>query len=114
MSHIEIVPAAGRVVVRWKGRKVVDTTQALELREGSYPPVLYLPREDADMALLASSSHHTTCPYKGLASYFHIRSEEGGDDNAVWTYETPIAGVEAIAGRLAFYPNKVEITRSAA
>jgi len=36
------------------------------------------------------------------------------DDNAVWTYETPKADVEAIAGHLAFYPDKVEITRQTA
>ena len=54
MAYIDIVPAPGRVVVRWRGKTVVDTTNALELKEGSYPPVLYFPREDADMKLLAS------------------------------------------------------------
>jgi uncharacterized protein (DUF427 family) len=108
MAHIEIAPAKGRVVVKWRGRTVVDTTRALELKEGSYPPVLYFPREDADMSLLGASARHTTCPYKGEASYFHL----GEDENAVWSYETPKAGVEAIAGALAFYPNKVEIVRA--
>ena len=75
MSYIEIVPASGRVVVRWKGHTVVDTTRALELREGSYPPVLYTPREDADMSLLAPSPRHTTCPHKGEASYFNLHAE---------------------------------------
>ncbi len=111
MPYIEIVPASGRVVVRWKGRTVVDTTHALELREGSYPPVLYLPRDDADMSLLSSSPRHTTCPHKGEASYFHLSADGAKDDNAVWYYPTPKAGVEAIAGALAFYPDKVEITR---
>jgi uncharacterized protein (DUF427 family) len=111
MSYIEIVPASGRVVVRWKGRTVVDTAKALELREGSYPPVLYVPREDADMSLLAPSPRHTTCPHKGEASYFSLRAEGETDDNAVWTYETPKADVGAIAGHLAFYPDRVEIAR---
>ena len=114
MPHIEIVPASGRVVVRWKGHTVVDTKNALELREGSYPPVLYTPREDADMSLLAPSPRHTTCPHKGEASYFSLRAVGATDDNAVWTYETPKADVEAIAGHLAFYPDKVEITRQTA
>jgi uncharacterized protein (DUF427 family) len=114
MAYINIVPAPGRVVVRWRGHVVVDTTQALELREGSYPPVLYVPREDADMRLLAASSHHTTCPHKGLANYFHLRDEETSLDDGVWSYETPKAEVAAIAGHLAFYPNKVEIARASA
>jgi uncharacterized protein (DUF427 family) len=114
MAHIEIVPAQGRVVVRWRGHVVVDTTRALELREGKYPPVLYLPREDADMALMTPSARHTTCPWKGEASYLNLVDEGASDDSAVWSYETPKAGVEEIAGHLAFYPDKVEIARLAA
>jgi uncharacterized protein (DUF427 family) len=114
MAHIEIVPAQGRVVVRWRGHVVVDTTRALELREGSYPPVLYLPREDADLRLTTPSARHTTCPWKGEASYLNLVDEGASDDNAIWSYETPKAGVEAIAGHLAFYPDKVEIARVAA
>ena len=113
MPTIAIVPASGRVVVRWKGRTLIDTTNALELREGAYPPVLYFSREDADMSLFAPSARHTTCPHKGEASYLHLTAEGNADDNAVWSYETPKAGVEAIARRLAFYPDKVEITRLA-
>jgi uncharacterized protein (DUF427 family) len=112
MAHIEIIPASGRVVARWRGHVVVDTTRALELREGAYPPVLYLPRADADMKLLAPSPRHTTCPWKGEASYFHLRDGETSADNAVWSYETPKADVAAIAGYLAFYPDKVEIERA--
>lgn len=114
MAHIEISPVTGRVVVRWKGRTVLDTTQALELREGSYPPVLYLPREAADMRFFRESDRHTTCPHKGVASYFDLADAGDKDANAVWRYDTPKAGVEAIAGHLAFYPDKVEISRTPA
>lgn len=112
MAYIDITPVSGRVVVRWRGHVVVDTDKALELREGAYPPVLYLPREDADMALMTASERHTTCPHKGVASYFNLSAEGAGDDNAVWCYETPKAEVAEIAGRLAFYPDKVEISRN--
>ncbi len=37
---ITIAPAAGRVIVRWRGRKAADTRRALELREARYPSVL--------------------------------------------------------------------------
>ena len=114
MALIEISSARGRVVVRWRGHVVVDTTRALELREGAYTPVLYLPREDADMAFFRPSARRTTCPYKGEASYFDLHDESASDSNAVWCYETPKAEVDAIAGRLAFYPDKVEIAREPA
>jgi uncharacterized protein (DUF427 family) len=111
MAHIEITPSAGRVVVRWRGHVVLDTTKALELKEGSYKPVLYLPRADADMKFFQATTRRTTCPYKGEASYFTLRDDSASDDNAVWSYETPKAGVEAIAGHLAFYPDRIAIER---
>jgi uncharacterized protein (DUF427 family) len=112
MAHIEITPASGRVVVRWRGAVVADTTHALELREGSYPPVLYVPRADAEMKFFAPTPRHTTCPWKGEASYFSLADGAASDDNAVWSYETPKPEVAAIAGHLAFYPDKVEIERA--
>lgn len=111
-SHpIVVAPARGRVVVRWRGRQAADTSRALELREASYPPVLYIPREDADMRLFEPTAHQTTCPYKGQASYFSLRQGDEVDANAVWSYEAPKPGVEAIKDHLAFYPDRVEIIR---
>jgi uncharacterized protein (DUF427 family) len=108
---ITIAPAEGRVIVRWRGKNVVDTARALALREHVYPPVLYVPREDADMSLLARSALHTTCPYKGEASYFSLRDGAETLADAVWTYEHPKPLVAAIKDHLAFYPNRVEIER---
>jgi uncharacterized protein (DUF427 family) len=108
---IAIAPAGGRVVVRWRGRTAADSRRALELREARYPPVLYIPREDADMRLFAPSAHETTCPYKGKASYFALRDGDEVDANAVWSYETPKPGVAAIKDHLAFYPDRVQIVR---
>ena len=107
---IRIEPNPSRVRARLGGKTVVDTTRALTLFEAAYPGVQYVPREDADMSLLTRTDHHTRCPYKGEASYFSIKADGGSVENAVWTYETPIPEVAQIAGYLAFYPNKVEIT----
>ncbi len=110
---ITIAPAEGRVVVRWRGRTIVDTLRALELREHRYPPVFYIPRADADMSVFERSSLETTCPYKGRANYFSLRVGDEVATDAVWTYENPLAGVASIKEHLAFYPDKVEITREA-
>jgi len=108
---IAIAPNSGRIIVRWRGRQAADTRRALELREANYPPVLYIPREDADMRLFEPTAHETTCPYKGRASYFTLHDGDDVDANAVWSYETPKPGVEAIKDHLAFYPERVEIVR---
>jgi uncharacterized protein (DUF427 family) len=106
--RIVIEPSGNRVVVRFNGRVVADTTRALTLRERGYPPVLYVPREDADMALLSRTSHTTRCPFKGDVTYYTIRVDGRTAENAVWSYETPLEGVAAIAGHLAFYPDRVD------
>ena len=110
---ITIQPIAGRVRVVWRGQKIGETAHALELAESGYKPVAYIPRGDVDMRFLDRTDRVTTCPYKGEANYFSIRDSDAHDNNAVWTYERPKDEVGAIAGHLAFYPNRVEIVRIA-
>ena len=66
---IKIYPAEGRVRVTVAGRIVAESTRALRLEEKGYPPVYYLPRDDADMSLLVRTKHYTYCPYKGDCTY---------------------------------------------
>ena len=106
---LTIRPVPGRYIVRAGGAIIGETDRALELVEGSRPPVLYVPREDVAMALLDPSERHTTCPWKGEASYFSLSTPEVRLEDAVWSYERPKAGAEAIAGHLAFYSDKVRV-----
>jgi uncharacterized protein (DUF427 family) len=103
---IEIVPFGGRVRVRARGELLADTAHALLLEEGSLPPVFYIPRGDVHMDRLAPSATASRCPFKGDASYF---SAAAGPADVAWSYETPLPEVAAIAGHLAFHPDKVEI-----
>lgn len=105
---ITIAASPSRVRVTFAGRIVADTTRAQTLREASYPPVHYIRREDADMSLLEPSRHTTECPYKGKASYHSIVVGDRTATNAVWSYERPHPAVAAIAGHLAFYPDRVD------
>src|ERR1700737_337436 len=91
------------------GVVIADTTPALTLKEASYPAVQYVPRSDANMALLARTERTTHCPYKGDANYFSINANGKALGNAIWTYETPFPAMADIAGHLAFYPDKVKI-----
>lgn len=110
MAQITITPDPAAYTLTAGGLPLGRTTRALRLAEGSYPPVLYVPRADVDMTRLERSDRRTTCPHKGVCSYFSIRTEAGLLENAVWSYEAPLAGREAIAGHLAFYQGPVQIT----
>jgi uncharacterized protein (DUF427 family) len=105
---ITISPNPNRVRVTFAGRTVADSTHALNLKEATYPPVVYIPRADVDMNLLARTDHKTHCPYKGDASYYSIKADGRMAENAIWTYEQPFPGVAQIAGYVAFYPNRVD------
>jgi uncharacterized protein (DUF427 family) len=106
---ITIEPARTRVTVKFNGRVIVDSTNALALREANYPPVYYIPMADVNPGVLQRTTHHTHCPYKGDASYFSIVADGKTAENAVWSYENPFPAMAGIAGHVAFYPNKVEI-----
>jgi len=97
-----------RVVVRVAGRVVADTSEALTLREASYPAVQYVPRKDVNMMLLERAEHATYCPYKGDCAYFSIPLGGDRSTNAVWTYEAPYEAVSPIKDHLAFYPDRVD------
>lgn len=106
---ITITPNPRRVRVTAGDVVIAETSKALTLKEAKYPAVQYLPREDANMALLEATDRVTHCPYKGDASYFSIKADGKTLDNAIWTYETPFPAMTEISGHLAFYPDKVKI-----
>jgi uncharacterized protein (DUF427 family) len=106
---ITITANPKRVRVLAGGIVIADTTQALTLKEASYPAVQYVPREDANLAVLARTDRVTHCPYKGDANYFSILADDKTIENSIWTYETPFPAMAEIAGHLAFYPDKVKI-----
>ena len=106
---ITILPNPKRVRVTAGDIVIADTAHALTLKEAKYPAVQYIPREDANMALLERTARTTHCPYKGDANYFSIRADGKPLENAIWTYETPFPAMTEIAGHLAFYPDKVTI-----
>ena len=106
--RIEVAPCAARVRVELGGEAVADSARTLLLREASYPPVHYFPREDVRMDLLVRTGHTTRCPYKGVASYWTVEAGGRAAENAVWSYEHPIPGMAGIAGYLAFYRDRMD------
>jgi uncharacterized protein (DUF427 family) len=106
---ITIAATPERMQARYNGHVIADTRNALTLQEASYPAVIYFPREDVSLEYFTRTDRVTYCPYKGEAHYFTVLMDGQFADNAVWTYETPYPAMEQIQGRVAFYPNKVEV-----
>lgn len=107
---ITITSTEGRVRVRINGQLVADTRAALGLQEANYPAVHYIPVTDVDPKVLSRSRSRSYCPYKGDAGYYDVTVGNLAVEDASWTYEKPYPAVAAIAGHVAFYPNKADIT----
>lgn len=106
---ITIEPTGKHVTVRVNGEIVADTHDALTLQESTYPAVQYIPLRDV-VAELKPSDTQTYCPFKGDASYYHVVTAGDTVDDATWTYRAPYPAVAQIGGRIAFYPDKADIT----
>jgi uncharacterized protein (DUF427 family) len=104
--RIEIVHSSRHVVVEHDGQVVADSTRPYLLFETQLPVRFYLPREDVRAELLEPSDHSSQCAYKGRASYHSLP----GAPNAVWFYPEPAREAAEIAGRLAFFNERVDIT----
>jgi uncharacterized protein (DUF427 family) len=115
--RIRLRSTKARVQVKYNGALIADTTEALALEEPMGPdtstvaPVIYyIPRKDVKTEKLVRTPKKTHCPFKGDATYYSL--EKGGKE-VVWSYEQPYDEMLSIKGRLAFYPDKVEIIAEA-
>ena len=106
-KDIKIVPTTGRVTVTFDGRVVASSERALSLDEPGAPLRVYIPREDVEADVLVPSATHTTCPYKGQASYYSLKSTGAAAKDAVWYYPDPCPLVGRIGDYLAFWGNQV-------
>jgi uncharacterized protein (DUF427 family) len=108
---ITIEPTGGRVVVRVGEKVVADSKNALTLQESTYPAVQYIPMADVNQAVLRPTETSTYCPFKGDASYYSVETPDGQTvDDVIWTYEQPHPAVAEIAGHVAFYADRADIT----
>lgn len=99
----------GRVRARFQGLTLAESQRVVTLYETRHPPVLYFPPGDVRMDLLRPSEHHSHCPFRGNACYWHLSTATGLVENLAWSYPEPYEEATAIAGFLAFYQDRIEI-----
>jgi uncharacterized protein (DUF427 family) len=82
----------------WNG-KVVAESDTFELVEGN----VYFPPGAVKRELLRDSDTHTTCHWKGEASYYHVVVDGQENRDAAWYYATPMDAAKNITGHIAFW-----------
>ena len=107
---LEVRDDTRHVQIAVDGVVVASSTAAVVLEETGLPARYYLPRADVRTELLRATDKATSCPFKGGASYWSLELDGAAHPDIVWSYEDPIEGMEAIAGRLAFFDERVDVT----
>jgi uncharacterized protein (DUF427 family) len=82
----------------WNGAVIAESDKTIVV-EGNH----YFPPESVKQEYLRPSDHHTTCPWKGEASYYTLEVDGQRNENAAWYYPQPKPAAEQIAGRIAFW-----------
>ncbi|MDP9387657.1 MAG: DUF427 domain-containing protein [Actinomycetota bacterium] len=98
-----------QVEVIFGGKTLAVTLAPLRVLETSHPPVYYLPPDAIFPDTLVPSGRTSWCEFKGTATYLTVTMGRDRAVDGAWTYEQPSPGYEALAGYVAFYPQRMEV-----
>jgi uncharacterized protein (DUF427 family) len=82
----------------WNGVVLAESDNTLVVEGNHYFPPDALKKEH-----FRDSTPHTTCGWKGEASYYHVTAQGKTNENAAWFYPTPKDAAKQIAGYVAFW-----------
>jgi uncharacterized protein (DUF427 family) len=82
----------------WNGIVLAESDQT-EIVEGNH----YFPPESINREFFKENSHQTTCPWKGVASYYTLEVNGQKNENAAWYYPAPKAAASNIKDHVAFW-----------
>ncbi len=85
---------------KWKN-KVIAESKDTKIVEGNH----YFPPESVKSNYLKPSDTNTFCPWKGLASYYHLIDGKDELEDGAWYYPEPKPAADEIADHIAFTKN---------
>lgn len=106
--RVDILPSTRRVQVFLDGEQVADSKRGMFLFETGHPTRHYLPIADTRLDLLSPSRYMSRCPYKGIASYYHVNLKGKTHENMVWYYPDPVHEAARIKGLVCFHHEAVD------
>ena len=107
--RVDVIPTSRHIKISLDGEVLAETDRAMALFESNLPIRWYLPREDVSVDVEPTDTA-TRCPYKGIASYYAVRQQNGETvKDLIWYYDDPLPAVGGIAGRLCFFNERVDV-----
>ncbi len=102
LSRVSSPPSEAVVAKRyratWNDAVVAESTETVVV-EGNH----YFPLADVRAEHLRPSDTHTTCHWKGVASYYDVLVGDKVNRDAAWYYPDPSPAADRIKGRVAFW-----------
>jgi uncharacterized protein (DUF427 family) len=89
---------------------LAESRAVVILYEPGYPPRYYFPRLNVKMTLLEETEKVTSCPHKGRAEYYRLKSTDGVQKEIAWSYRAANLNVAEISGYISFYDDGVVLT----
>ena len=89
---------------QWKGQIIAESNETIVIENNHY-----FPPDSVKKEFLEKSNTHTRCPWKGEASYYHIKVDGQKNADAAWYYPETSELAKQIKGFVAFWKG-VEIT----
>ena len=92
------VAAGKKYQATWNGVVLADSEHTIVVEGNQYFPIA-----DVMQDHLRRSETHTSCHWKGIASYYDVVVDGKVNADAAWYYPDPSAAAEKIKGRIAFW-----------
>jgi uncharacterized protein (DUF427 family) len=108
---VDALRSTRTVRVELDGELLAQSRSPVMVFETGLPTRYYLNRTEVDFTRLVPSPTQTSCPYKGMTSaYWSVRTQAATHADLAWVYDFPTRQLQPIAGLIAFYNEKVDIT----
>jgi uncharacterized protein (DUF427 family) len=88
----------------WNGQVLAESNATINV-EGNQ----YFPADSIKKEFFKDSSTHTTCPWKGVASYYTLEVDGKKNEDAAWYYPKAKDAAKGIENYVAFWRG-VEVT----
>ena len=82
----------------WNGQVLAESDETIVV-EGNH----YFPPDTVNREYIKPSQTHTTCHWKGIASYYDVVVDGRMNKDAAWYYPRPSDAARQIAGYVAFW-----------
>ena len=110
-TRVDALRSTRTVRVELDGVLLAESSSPVLVFETGLPTRYYLPRLALHLDVLEPSDTVSECPYKGRTSaYWSVRIGDALHRDLAWSYDFPTRQLLLIAGLVAFYNEKVDIT----